>query len=112
MQTLTTWVVFLKKNIFCYNSPPYFGITFIFKYSAIKFRIFIQSFTASAYTTEICSKAKFKLENNYAMDASPDYFVYTKTDENFIGIYRKQFDISELMHNQKTILISVEQGDK
>ena len=46
------------------------------------------------------------------MDASPDYFVYTKTDENFIGIYRKQFDMSELMHNQKTILISVEQGDK
>ena len=37
------------------------------------------------------------------MDASSDYFVYTKTDENFIGIYRKQFDISELMHNQKTI---------
>ena len=41
MQTLTTWVVFLKKNIFCYNSPPYFGITFIFKYSALKFRNFI-----------------------------------------------------------------------
>ena len=46
------------------------------------------------------------------MDASPDYSLYTKTDENLIGIYRKQFDASELMHNQKTILISVEQGDK
>ena len=38
--------------------------------------------------------------------------LYIQKHENFIGIYRKQFDISELMHNQKTILISVEQGDK
>lgn len=38
--------------------------------------------------------------------------LYIQKHENFIGIYRKQFDTSELMHNQKTILISVEQGDK